>query len=483
MLFNTNDFLFLFLPITVGLFYLFRHWKGLGAAQWVLLAASLYFYSFSKLNLLLLVAGSIAINYPLSLILARHGAKKVLWLGIGINLLVLGVFKYALFTVTNINQLLDVQMAVPAITLPLGISFLTFHQISYLVDVYKKATVPASLGLYSLYIVFFPHLIAGPIVRHAEFMPQLLSKPSRNISSDIAVGLTIFILGLAKKVLLADQLALHATPIFDQAARGEDITMLAAWTGIFAYYFQIYFDFSGYSDMAIGLARLFGYRLPVNFYAPYLSGNITEFWRRWHMSLSRFLRDYLYIPLGGNRHGSARRYLNLLIVMVLGGFWHGAGWNFMLWGALHGVYLIIHHMWSALVGNRLHGSMAWKVIAWGITTLAVVFAWIFFRADNFEAAFLIIKALFIWPPSLVPADPLALFYIAISFFIVWLMPTPVQLMALYRPALLPPSFGRPVLSRIIVWHPSTLWALVMAVLFMAVVCQIGKPSEFIYFRF
>lgn len=264
------------------------------------------------------------------------------------------------------------------IILPIGISFYTFTQIAFLVDTYQEKVNEYRFIHYLLFVTYFPHLIAGPVLHHKEMMPQFAdSRIYKFSTTDFAVGLTIFCIGLAKKVLIADNLAPYANPLFSGA---DAPSLFIAWGGVLAYTFQLYFDFSAYSDMAIGLSRLFGVKLPLNFNSPYKATNISEFWGRWHMTLSRFLMDYLYIPLGGNRTGIIRRYRNLITVMLLGGLWHGAGWNFVIWGGLHGVYLIIHHGWGKLseLLNFPVNLVLWRLTATSITFLSVCFAWVFF---------------------------------------------------------------------------------------------------------
>ena len=276
-------------------------------------------------------------------------SKRCLVFGIAGNLVWLGIFKYAGFAVQAANDIAGTHFAVPEITLPLGISFFTFTQIAYLVDVYLRQTSDHDPVRYTLFVSYFPHLIAGPILHHKPMMGQFADPAVARLQIDNwIVGLTYFSIGLAKKLLLADPLGAIASPLFQTAQYGGDLSAGAAWIAASTYTFQLYFDFSGYSDMAVGLSLLFGVRIPVNFLSPYKATSIIEFWRCWHISLSTFLRDYLYIPLGGNRKGPVRRYLNLFLTMLLGGLWHGANWNFLIWGGLHGVYLLINHAWRRL---------------------------------------------------------------------------------------------------------------------------------------
>jgi D-alanyl-lipoteichoic acid acyltransferase DltB (MBOAT superfamily) len=284
------------------------------------------------------------------------------------------------------------------ILLPLAISFFTFQQIAYLVDAYEGLTREYNFLHYCLFVTFFPQLIAGPIVHHREMLPQFASDTIYRFNqSTFTAGLTTFCLGLFKKVIIADGAATYATPVFDAAEAGEILTFFEAWTGAFGYTIQLYFDFSGYSDMAIGLGMMFGIRLPLNFFSPYKAVNIIDFWRRWHMTLSRFLRDYLYIPLGGSRRGKVRRYVNLMVTMLLGGLWHGAGWTFVAWGALHGFYLVVNHAWHAVrrsLGHNLEKTtLAGRTLSRIVTLTAVIFAWVLFRAESFGGAMSIISGM------------------------------------------------------------------------------------------
>ena len=324
-------------------------------------------------------------------------AKTILVAGIAANLGLLGYYKYANFFVDNLNALLGNNLILETIILPLAISFFTFQQIAYLVDAYRGETHEYSFLHYALFVTFFPQLIAGPIVHHHEMLPQFARSTIYRLKAEhLAVGLTIFTLGLFKKVVLADGVAVYATPVFNAAEAGTALTFFEAWGGALAYTFQLYFDFSGYSDMAIGLARMFGIRLPLNFNSPYKATSIIDFWRRWHITLSRFLRDYLYIPLGGSRKGEARRLTNLLITMLLGGLWHGAGWTFVLWGGLHGCYLVVNNIWRKWRASRghLHSTPVGRFFAWLLTMLAVIVAWVPFRAEGMGAIQIMLSAMF-----------------------------------------------------------------------------------------
>ena len=348
MLFNSYTFIFAFLPITLLVFYRIggrgHHRVAIG---W-LVATSLFFYGWWAPRYVWLIVTSVLVNYALGVVLATRAAsqdgprKRLLAVGVSANLGLLAYFKYANFFVDNVRHLFHIDVEIGQIVLPLAISFFTFQQIAYLVDAHRRLTREYNFLHYCLFVTFFPQLIAGPIVHHGEMLPQFGKETTYRLNrTNLEVGVTFFLMGLFKKVVIADGIARYGTPVFDAAQAGLTIDFWQAWAGALAYTFQIYFDFSGYSDMAIGIARMFGIKLPLNFHSPYKATSVIEFWRRWHMTLSRFLRDYLYIPLGGNRKGPGRRHANLMVTMLLGGLWHGAGWTFMYWGGLHGLYLIV----------------------------------------------------------------------------------------------------------------------------------------------
>lgn len=378
MLFNSPAFVFLFLPIVLAGFLLLRK-AGSWAIGW-LTAASLVFYSVWDPPYVTLILASIGFNFLMGRAIATAASnrlsKTLMIAGIGANLGVLFVFKYAAFAAGIFGY--DAFRLV----LPLGISFVTFQKIAYLADCHRDRTYEPSLLRYALFVTFFPQLIAGPIVHHGEVLPQFRKEKLTVRTNDLLFGAMTFVLGLSKKVIVADGISGMANASFDMAATGQHVGMAGAWIGAILFAFQIYFDFSGYSDMAIGLARMFGIQLPINFDTPYRSTNIIDFWRRWHMTLSRFLRDYLYIPLGGNRKGPARRYMNLLLTMLLGGLWHGASWNFVVWGGLHGGYLVANHVWR----ERRPENGKSRLISWALTFVAVVYAWVWFRSATPSAA-------------------------------------------------------------------------------------------------
>ena len=404
MLFTTAAFALLFLPIVLlGYFVIGRRSQG-WAAGW-LLAASIFFYGYWMPEVTLLLLGSIAINFWIGQrMMAANGrdnralARRWLVSGIVIDLGVLSVFKYADFFVANLNAALGTQAPLLGLVLPIGISFYSFTQIAYLVDTYQGKVTESNPVHYGLFVTYFPHLVAGPVLHHAQMMPQFARRETYVPDAGrLCAGLAIFTIGLAKKVVAADGVSPYADAVFNAADAGTAITLEEAWIGALAYTVQLYFDFSGYSDMAIGISWLFNVRLPFNFDSPYKATSISDFWRRWHISLSTFLRDYLYIALGGNRKGEVRRYVNLAATMVLGGLWHGASWAFVIWGALHGTFLMINHGWRALVGARalalLDRSRAWSVVSWALTLLCVVAAWVFFRAHTHDGALRVLAAM------------------------------------------------------------------------------------------
>jgi alginate O-acetyltransferase complex protein AlgI len=404
MLFTTANFILLFLPITLaGFFLLGRRWPG-AAAAW-LFAASVFFYGYWMPEFTLLLLGSIAVNFFIGRHIAErvHGGdkpagKRWMIVGVVLNLALLAYFKYANFFIDNLNAVLGFDWHIGRVVLPIGISFYTFTQIAFLADAYQGKVRETNPVHYGLFVTYFPHLVAGPVLHHAQMMPQFANPDIYRPRADrLMAGAAIFAIGLFKKVVLADGIAPYADAVFKTSDAGLLPGTPEAWLGAVAYTLQLYFDFSGYSDMAIGLSYMFGVRLPFNFNSPYQARNISDFWRRWHISLSTFLRDYLYVPLGGNRHGEMRRQFNLATTMLLGGLWHGAGWTFVVWGGLHGLYLMINHGWRALLGEkRLAGlgrSRLYTAASWTLTLLAVIVAWVFFRAETFGGAGRVLQAM------------------------------------------------------------------------------------------
>ncbi len=395
MLFNSLEFILVFLPVTFLIAFALLRASRTEPAIMFLAAASLAFYGWWNPNHLWVIVASLVCNFTLGrLILGERRRRRrqlVLGLGIALNLCLLGYFKYLVFFLGVVagggSEASFMATTIATTALPIGISFYTFQQIAYLADCYADDEVPQyGLSRYACFVAFFPQLIAGPIVHHREIMPQLddLSRRLRGgryALRYLAPGLSLFIIGLAKKTLLADSFAIYADKAFLPETM-ERLTFLDAWGGAFAYTFQIYFDFSGYSDMALGLALLFGIRLPVNFLSPYKATSFSDFWQRWHITLSRFLRDYLYFPLGGSRRGATRHAANLMVTMLLGGLWHGAGWTFLLWGGLHGALLVLNHLWRAV--------LRWRPPVWlavGTVFVTVMLTWVPFRAASLGDAF------------------------------------------------------------------------------------------------
>ena len=398
MLFTEPTFLFLFLPVLLALVFAPVLTGAARAhrayANWILLAASLVFYAKGGGAFTWLMLGSIAFNYRMAIAIdrgrdGRGRAERLLAVAVALNLAVLGVFKYANFFADNVNALLRAAhvtpVPAPGILLPIGISFFTFHAISYVVDVYRRDAAAQKNPVHAaLYLLLFPQLIAGPIIRYRQIAAQL---SARAVSfDDFADGTRRFIIGLGKKVLIANTVATAADGIF--AMRPAELTAAHAWLGVSCYTVQIYFDFSGYSDMAIGLGRMFGFHFPENFLWPYISDTIQEFWRRWHISLSSWFRDYLYLPLGGSRISPARTYLHLVTVFFLCGLWHGASWNFVVWGLFHGTFLVLERGGLAAIMRPLRPSVRHVYVM-----LVVMVGWVFFRADTLAGAAAFLKAM------------------------------------------------------------------------------------------
>ena len=458
MLFNSYVFIFAFLPL-VFFVYFFLNKKRLSTlAKAFLVSASLFFYAYWSVYYLPILLGSIVFNFLVSKFLAKHQSKTILIFGIVCNLALLGYFKYADFLISNLNAIANTNLGLLHIALPLALSFVTFQQIAYLVDSYNKQTKENSFLNYCLFITFFPQLIAGPIVHHKEMMPQFANKFNliKNYKF-IALGLFVFSIGLFKKSVVADIFSIFANAGFDVE---RNLTFLQAWTTSLSYTFQLYFDFSGYCDMAIGLALLFNIRLPINFNSPYKALNIQDFWHRWHITLSRFLRDYIYIPLGGNRKGQYRTYLNLFLVFLIGGLWHGAAWTFVVWGALHGFAIVIHRCWQKL-NFKLN-----KIIAWIITFNFVNFTWIFFRAKSFEDAMKVIRGMF-FGKFKIDVNYLEMFFIVLAFLVVLLFKNSMQI-----------AFDKK--------FKFTIWQIFATSFFLFIsilAIRLNNASEFLYFRF
>lgn len=505
MVFSSLEFIYLFLMPTLAVFIFLRHYGWEKGIIWWLITASLIFYAWWSVTYLLLLLTSVVVNFLIHKQLLKTPSRLILGLGTAANLAALGYFKYADFLIANLNLLANMQLPLLNVILPLAISFFTFQQISFLFDTYHKKIEYCDFSKYCLFVVFFPQLIAGPIVLQKHTIPQFnMSVFNKSVFNNLSVGLTLFGIGLFKKVVLADSMAPIANQVFNLAHEGHAIPTEAAWLGILAYSFQIYFDFSGYCDMALGLARLFGITLPINFNSPYQALNIVDFWRRWHMTLSAFLRDYLYIPFGGSRNGKLRQYAALMATMLLGGLWHGASWNFVFWGMLHGAYLTINHGWTALTKNSALVNavppIIARVLSHGLTMLAVMIAWVFFRAENFSDAILVLDGMAgnaqlysnkLWSSLLAGSSEIWLQLFALSLIVVFL-PNSIELTKNFKPVLnvkhvLRKAHGlSKFIKRTLVWQPSLSWSI--AVLLMTstslfYLYHANRMTEFIYFNF
>jgi alginate O-acetyltransferase complex protein AlgI len=478
MLFNSVSFLFVFLPIfLLGFFLLGSLGRRQTAVVWAVFC-SLVFYAWNndpKAVLLLVV--SIAFNFIIGRRLAATGSGRALFFGVFGNLCLLSYLKYALLLGDTLGYLTGLPIPHITATLPVGVSFYTFTQIAFLVDSYRRETREYEPLKYGLFVTYFPHLVAGPIIHHREMMPQFDQPEIYSPQLDkIALGLSWFAAGLFKKVIFADGAAAFVDPVFKAAEAGGSIGFTDAWLGTASYALQIYFDFSGYSDMAIGLALLIGITFPLNFNSPYKADSLIEFWRRWHMTLSRFLRDYLYIPLGGNRKGPFRRYVNLLITMVLGGLWHGASWNFAFWGAIHGAGLVVNHFWQGF-SKRFDVAIP-RLLAWMVTLTVVLFAWVPFRANTFPASIALWKSMVGWNGiagvAQLPIEQAAAWILVLAAVAIF-APNTQQLLSQDK-------FTREDWA--VNWRPSPTWALAVGCVFgVAVAGMIGRPSMFLYFRF
>ena len=478
MLFTEPTFLFLFLPILIGLYFAV---SSVTVRNVLLVIASVIFYAKGGGAFTWLILISIVFNYWLAIAVSRARAssetraRRLLAVAVGVDLIVLGVFKYANFFADNLNALLRAigadPVSAPHIVLPIGISFFTFHAISYVVDVYRKDAVAQKSPVHAaLYLLLFPQLIAGPIIRYRDIANQL----GRRVSDfdGFGEGVRRFIIGLGKKMLIANAVAVPADRIF--AMPGGELSAAHAWLGLSCYTLQIYFDFSGYSDMAIGLGRMFGFRFPENFRWPYIAASVQEFWRRWHISLSSWFRDYLYVPLGGNRATPARMYRNLVTVFFLCGLWHGASWNFVVWGLYHGSFLVAERVGLGALLKRL-----WPPLRHVYLLLAVMIGWVFFRADSLMGAFLYLRAM----AGLGTLEPTAF---APSFYL-----TPELILALAAGVVGSMPIGlmferwRTRASATPVWIFDTVAVAAFCLILAASMLQVaaGSYSPFIYFRF
>jgi len=466
MIFNSFEFIFLFLPVVWAVFFLVGKVAPPVAKTWLLLA-SLFFYAYWNPAYLPLIIGSMIVNYIIGVFLGKNKwlptRKLILTFGILFNVALLGYFKYRDFFAENINLLFGTDIELIQVILPLAISFYTFQQIAYLVDSYRLETNEYNFLNYGLFVSFFPQLIAGPIVHHGDMMPQFSDRKTYRVNyENIARGLVIFSIGLFKKVAIADTFAAYANSGYGSV---DTLTMISGWVTSLSYTLQLYFDFSGYSDMAIGLALFFNIRLPINFNSPYKALDIQDFWRRWHITLSGFLTKYIYIPLGGSRKGIPRTYVNIFIIFLISGFWHGAGWTFVIWGILHGLASVIARIWKRS-GGRLP-----RLWAWIVTFLFVHFAFVIFRAPDMTVAMQVFKAMFgfegfhltgVFSVFNVPLVTLA-FYLAIGLGLALFAKNSVQIMESQK-------------------RTPLLMVFVIMLLYYSAM-QLQRVSEFLYFNF
>lgn len=476
MVFSSYEMIFLFLPIVlIGYFALSKIEQPV-FQKLFLVGASMFFYAYFNPAYLIIILSSIIINYLLSKVIVHLDEKirlkkTVLAVGILFNIGLLGYFKYHDFLISNINAVFDTDFNLKNVILPLGISFFTFQQLSFLISVYKKQEKIENIIDYSLFVVFFPQLVAGPIVLYSEMIPQFLDQKNRYFSSEnFAKGLYIFCIGLFKKTVIADTIALFVNNGFGLSY----LSAPTAWAVAMSYTLQIYFDFSGYSDMAIGLGKMFNIDIPANFISPYTSESITVFWRRWHITLGRALSIYVYVPLGGNRKGAARTYLNLFVTFLISGLWHGAAWTFVIWGALHGIIV---------AGERLFHNLLVKIpkiIRIACTFLTVNFLWVLFRATSFEEAINIYK-------GMINFSDLSLSQIA-TLNLDGIVQFPGKTAILYVAGILlllifVVLFTKNSLYYADTFKPSRKNLFVTVILFVISVIHLSRLSTFIYFNF
>jgi D-alanyl-lipoteichoic acid acyltransferase DltB (MBOAT superfamily) len=544
MLFNSYEFIFAFLPLTLAGFYVLRATSRTWSLHWLILA-SLFFYAWWRPLNVLIIAPSILVNFVLARFLLlwvgdekrQQASRVVLVLGITFNVAFLGFFKYTYFIGSAINDVFGANLILTHIVLPLGISFITFQKIAFLIDVHGGRVKSFSIRDYCLFVLFFPQLIAGPIVHYREMMPQFLGATCRFDKESVSVGLTLFFLGLFKKVVLADGIAPYVTPIFEQAAAGRSISFFPSWMAAIGFTLQIYFDFSGYSDMALGAARLFGIRLPPNFNSPLRASSIIEFWLRWHMTLTRFLTAYIYNPLVlwltrrrlaqgrpgfGGRNTTIGSFIHLLmfptlLTMLLSGLWHGAGYQFIFWGLLHGFYLAVNHAWR-LVGQKLwpdrHSYVrVMNPVGLVLTFLSVAISMVFFRAPTMGAAIDMLRGMIGLNGVTLPAPiyerlgPLSdwltsigvvpelgngrnfmmlMIGMPILMLIALVCPNTLHILVRYEPALGVKSqptdkgaVGRPIVE----WNATVAWAIGISVIAAIGILSLGGQSEFLYWQF
>ncbi len=529
MLFNSWVFIFAFLPTVYVGYLIARRFPDHRLAVLWLALASLFYYGWGGLGFLAIFICTKVVNAGIGRLLlwprlSRRQSRIAFAVGIAANLATLGYFKYTAFLIANANSAFGTGWTVPHILLPIGISFFTFQNIAFLADIYSGKVKRFSVLDYVFFISFFPQLIAGPIVHHSEVMPQVRDAVKGPVFDNFCIGFSIFCIGLLKKVVVADACAVYADAGYATVHGGHPLDPAAAWITAVAYSFQIYYDFSGYSDMAIGLGRMFGFRLPLNFFSPYRSVNVVEFWRRWHITLSRFLRDYLYFPLGGNRFGPVRQAINLATVMLLGGLWHGANWTFVLWGAIHGALLGITHGLSqtALGRSRWLGTMPVRGAGIALTFVLVTLAWVPFRSASLDEAVQMFRLMFavdaapgavltsieaflhvqfqgwriidvlswmpareFWPAVLPPdflttSRPVGL-WLALVAAITFLLPNTSQIFARFEPGLGLAAYPTP--PRLALPRLGPAAAFLVGGVFVICVLHLSRISPFLYFQF
>ena len=545
MLFNSYEFIFVFLPVALACFYAIGSVSRAWALRWIIFV-SLFFYAWWRPFNVLLIAPSILINFALARTLERLGldekrprtSRAVLLLGLAFNVAFLGYFKYLDFGRHVVNDVLGTNLVLTHVVLPLGISFITFQKIAFLIDVQAKRVKSFTLQDYCLFVLFFPQLIAGPIVHYREMMPQFHSTSCRFDKDNFAVGLTLLSFGLFKKVVLADNIATFVTPIYNQAALGSGISLVLAWVAAIGFTLQIYFDFSGYTDMALGAARFFGIRLPQNFYSPLKASSIIDFWLRWHMTLTRFLTAYIYNPLtlwltrrrmakgrpgltGHNTTIGAFAYLlifPLLLTMLISGLWHGAGYGFIVWGLLHGAYLTINHAWRLirprLWADRTSYGRFMQPLGLMLTFISVAVSIVFFRSPTITSAIDVLRGLIGLNGIALPQEvynhlgPLAnwlhqvgvtavspdlwsgqeftsmALWIIASMFIALACPNTLQILSRYEPALgVKPQPIYCAGRRLFEWNASLSWAIGVSIIAAIGILSLQGPSEFLYWQF
>jgi len=534
LLFNSYIFIFCFLPLVLLGFFICQKLKYQYLSLLWLISSSLFFYAWWNTKYLLLIIFSVLINFALGSLIEKIRRKSLLVFGLFFNLGLIGYYKYANFFVDNLNTILASNIHLHKVILPLAISFFTFQQIVYLVDAYRGQTKQYKFLHYCLFVTFFPQLIAGPIVHHKEMIPQFNLGKFYNLRfKNLAIGLSIFAIGLFKKIVIADGISIYATPMFDAAEINVQLTFFEAWFGTLAYSMQLYFDFSGYSDMAIGLARMFGLKLPVNFYSPYKALNIADFWRRWHITLSRLIREYLWDPVSLNLTRLGFKYkLGTVTFFVLAtiiptlftffwiGLWHGAGWDFIIFGLLHGSYIVLFNIWSKIKQNFpkikfIRNRYISTSIAWSITFLSVAIGWVFFRAESINGAKNVLSAMFGYnqislPPGLLgnlgsfekvlvengfvfqgmfsngvlgndPFIAIQLVFLLIGSCLV--LPNCQQIFARYKPYISTYPNVKISYPRWLLWRPTLKWGFLSVVFFSLAILSINKESEFLYFQF